>query len=30
VKPDAPLRITAMNRVASPKQRAARPSRNPM
>lgn len=29
VKPDAPLRLTAMNRVASPKQRASRPSGNP-
>jgi hypothetical protein len=30
VKPDAPMRITAMNRVASPKQRASRRSGNPM
>jgi hypothetical protein len=29
VKPDAPLRITTMNRIASPKQRASRPSKNP-
>jgi hypothetical protein len=29
VKPDGPLRITAMNRVASPKARAGRPSGNP-
>jgi len=29
VKPDGPLRITAMNRIASPKQRASRPSGNP-
>lgn len=28
-KPDAPLRITAMARNASPKVRASRPSRNP-
>ena len=30
VKPDAPLRIATMNRIASPKQRASRPSRNPI
>jgi hypothetical protein len=29
VKPDGPLRITTMNRIASPKQRASRPSGNP-
>jgi hypothetical protein len=28
-KPDAPLRIRAMNRVATPEQRATRPSGNP-
>jgi hypothetical protein len=29
VKPDAPMRLTAMNRVASPKQRASRRTGNP-
>jgi hypothetical protein len=29
VKPDAPLRLTAMRRVASPKQRATRRTGNP-
>lgn len=28
-KPDAPLRITVMNRVASPEQRATRPGSKP-
>jgi hypothetical protein len=28
-KPDAPLRITTMNLISTPKQRATRPSANP-
>ena len=30
IKTDSPLRIAAMNRNASPKQRSARPTRNPI
>jgi hypothetical protein len=29
IKPDGPLRLTTMNRIASPKQRSTRPSGNP-
>jgi hypothetical protein len=30
IKTDSPLRITTMNRIASPKMRASRPSGNPI